>query len=53
MVYLATSLPPPGSLTPIADTTSPAMAGSRNSFFSLSEPNLGNINKFTSSFKCN
>ena len=42
MTYAATSLPPPGSLTPRAVTASPEMAGSRNSFFTLSDPNLKN-----------
>ena len=37
---LATSEPPPTSLTPIQDTTSPAIDGAKNSLFSLSLPNL-------------
>ena len=40
-MYLATSLPPPGSLTPIQLTTSPLTDGSKNSFLTLSFPNLG------------
>ena len=34
----ATSDPPPGSLTPMAAILSPAIAGSRNSFLTSSEP---------------
>ena len=48
ITYAATSLPPPGSLTPIAETASPVMAGSRNSFFTLSDPNLQNETSLSS-----
>jgi len=44
LILLATSDPACGSLTPMQVTISPLMAGTRNSFFSLSLPNLS---KFT------
>ena len=44
MVRAATSLPPPGSLTPMQDAVSPAIAGARNCLFNSSLPKLsGNL----------
>ena len=37
----ATSLPPPGSLTPMQETVSPAIAGAKNCLFNSSLPKLG------------
>ena len=42
---LATSDPAPDSLTAIDVTTSPAMAGTKNSFFNFSLPNLQQQNE--------